>query len=389
MMDADAQYKRDVSDDRLAAEGAGGCGDFEFSSAMSCPKCAKPLAEAVYEGVAVQWCAHCQGAFVGKDDMDLFLRSRREGMDFAPAAPDDVGHVSSCAAPGCAGCFRTLRVRAEYPLAVDVCETCGGFWFDAGEMEHADDLARALEAKKEIDKDFRWFHGLFLFLTSSIVEFNIKAKKRPVLVYALLVLNSALSVALWAFYPDFDPLFVPGEPFGPHWAATLFSSFFVQADIVHLLGNMYFLYVFGDNVEDALGGKNFLIFYLAAGAFSGIVHALLTSTPDIPYLGASGAVSALMAAYCVYFHFAKISLPIPIFWIWKKTRKISCGYVIGVFIAFDVVGAFFTENSSGVAYWAHVGGALFGFVWAKATLAKVLKRNGVLNVLHTLAKARA
>lgn len=149
--------------------------------------------------------------------------------------------------------------------------------------------------------------------------------------------------------------------------ATLVTYSFLHADIWHLGGNMLFLWVFGDNVEDALGHVKFLLFYLLSAAAGGLAYALLSPNSDMPLIGASGAVSGIVAAY-VMLHprvrvwvlvLGRIPLPIPALW--------ALGAWIGLQF-FNLV----TDGDSQVAWSAHVGGIVAG-----AALVMALRRRGV------------
>jgi membrane associated rhomboid family serine protease len=149
--------------------------------------------------------------------------------------------------------------------------------------------------------------------------------------------------------------------------ATLFTYMFFHADIFHLLGNMLFLWVFGDNVEDAMGHVKFLFFYLACGVFAGLFHAWMLPDSDLPLIGASGAVAGVIAAYLMLH---------PRVGVWVLAFKfiplrISAGLLLGIWIALQV--AMVAVSDAGpTAWWAHIGGLLAG-----AALILVLRRPGV------------
>ena len=148
---------------------------------------------------------------------------------------------------------------------------------------------------------------------------------------------------------------------------TLFTYMFFHADIFHLLGNMLFLWVFGDNVEDAMGHVKFLFFYLACGVFAGLFHAWMLPGSDVPLIGASGAVAGVIAAYLMLH---------PRVGVWVLAFKfiplrISAGLVLGIWIVLQVV-MIAVSDASPTAWWAHIGGLLAG-----AALILVLRRPGV------------
>jgi membrane associated rhomboid family serine protease len=149
--------------------------------------------------------------------------------------------------------------------------------------------------------------------------------------------------------------------------ATLLTYMFFHADIFHLLGNMLFLWVFGDNVEDAMGHVKFLFFYLACGVFAGLFHAWMLPGSDVPLIGASGAVAGVIAAYLMLH---------PRVGVWVLAFKfiplrISAGLVLGIWIVLQVV-MIAISDASPTAWWAHIGGLLAG-----AALILVLRRPGV------------
>lgn len=145
---------------------------------------------------------------------------------------------------------------------------------------------------------------------------------------------------------------------------TLFSSQFLHGGWMHLGGNMLYLYIFGDNVEAAMGRFRFLLFYLLAGAAAALGHGALAPASQIPMIGASGAISGVLGAYLLLYPHAHVRvlflpLPIPIF----KIFTISAVFVLGVWFAIQFVSAAINPvDQGGVAFWAHVAGFAAGIV---------------------------
>jgi membrane associated rhomboid family serine protease len=140
----------------------------------------------------------------------------------------------------------------------------------------------------------------------------------------------------------------------------LFTSMFLHGGLMHLLGNMLFLYIFGDNIEDYFGHIGYLLFYLVCGIGSGLVHVLFNWNSAVPAIGASGAISGVMGAYILLFPRAKILtfffiflIPVPAF--------IILGYWF-VFQFLEALGSVGSIASGGVAVWAHVGGFVIGML---------------------------
>jgi len=150
----------------------------------------------------------------------------------------------------------------------------------------------------------------------------------------------------------------------PAALATIFSSMFLHAGIAHLVGNMWFLWIFGNNVEDRLGHLPYLLFYLLGGICAAIAHwATATSTGAlIPTVGASGAVAVVLGAYAVTYPKAQVRCMLFLFVIFFMI-DLPALVVLGVWITFQLVqglGALHIGLDGGVAWWAHIGGFLFG-----------------------------
>jgi len=133
----------------------------------------------------------------------------------------------------------------------------------------------------------------------------------------------------------------------------------------HILGNMWFLYIFGDNVEDRLGHFRYLAFYLLCGLASGISHLVLNWTSQIPTIGASGAIAGVMGAYFILYPKAKVLTLVPIFF-FIQFVEIPAFLFLGFWILFQFLSAATSSaQAGGIAWWAHVGGFIFGIIFLK------------------------
>jgi membrane associated rhomboid family serine protease len=171
---------------------------------------------------------------------------------------------------------------------------------------------------------------------------------------AFLLHNATIPMRIPAFvsgYLGFKMAFYP-----------LFTSMFLHGGLMHLLGNMLFLYVFGDNVEDYFGHLGYLLFYLFCGIGSGFIHVLFNLHSSLPAIGASGAISGVMGAYAVLYPRARVLMLFFIFLIPIPALVVLGYWFVLQFLA--GVGEFGAANSGGVAWWAHIGGFLFGVVIA-------------------------
>ena len=153
------------------------------------------------------------------------------------------------------------------------------------------------------------------------------------------------------------PALVLGSPEFPA-AATLFTSMFLHGGVLHLLGNLVYLWVFGNNVEDVLGSVPFLAFYLAAGLSGHAAHVAVNSASMIPTVGASGAIAGVLAAYLI--RFPKTSIHALLFlFIFLRWVRLPAAVVIGYWLVLQLLSGFaelHAGGGTGVAWFEHLGG---------------------------------
>jgi membrane associated rhomboid family serine protease len=151
----------------------------------------------------------------------------------------------------------------------------------------------------------------------------------------------------------------------PIWL-TLLTSMFMHGGWLHIGGNMLFLFIFGDNIEKAYGHIKYLVFYLVCGIIAGLAH--VYSQPDsiIPSLGASGAISGVMAGYLVLFPTNRVKVILTLGIIFLRPIMVPAVVMIGVWALLQFINGLgaiaVTDQTSGVAYWAHIGGFIAGAV---------------------------
>jgi membrane associated rhomboid family serine protease len=202
------------------------------------------------------------------------------------------------------------------------------------------------------------------------------ASSSPVVTRALIGLNVLAFVvelmqgeALNEFLRDWGV--VPGRLFAslsditsaPFELLTVFTSLFLHGGWLHLLGNMWYLWIFGDNVEDRLGHARFLAFYLASGFVAALVHCAFMSGSAVPTVGASGAIAGVLGAYALAFPRARVLTLIPIIFFFQIVA-IPALVLLGIWFLFQFISGTlsFGSGSGGVAWWAHIAGFVFGFV---------------------------
>jgi len=209
----------------------------------------------------------------------------------------------------------------------------------------------------------------FQWVTVGIIAANLAA-------FAWQNVGSGQSVAAsFALIPSelFQVSILGGPARGPYDTLavpegyTLLTYMFLHGDILHLLSNMLFLWVFGDNVEDAMGHIKFIVFYLICGIAGGLAHSLVLPTSKLPLIGASGAVAGVIAAYLILH-------PRVMVWVLAFRfipLRISAAWVLGICVATQLFMVIINQPDQ-VAWWAHIGGMVAG-----AILIVFMRRPGV------------
>jgi len=196
------------------------------------------------------------------------------------------------------------------------------------------------------------------------------AAKTPVVVIALIAANTLLLVATYSANQQglFNHYgFIPAHP----RVETLLSSMFLHAGILHLLGNMWFLWMFGVRVEERLGKVAFVLLYLLSGLGASALHYASNISSTIPCVGASGAISGVVAAYFVFFPRSIFDLAIYLGWYHVKTIQTRTHAAVGAWIGEQFLLGLLSHyvRFSSVAFWAHVGGFVGGLIFVVVFLA--------------------
>ncbi len=210
-------------------------------------------------------------------------------------------------------------------------------------------------------------------------------RRTPVLNWLLLLANIVVFVnelslperaldrfiSAWGMIPrDVLAAFAnPATPLASHAFATLITSQFIHAGWAHILGNLLFLWIFGDNIEDVLGSIGYLLFYLASGVIAGLTQVYFLAPffggGDIPNIGASGAIAGVLGAYFVLYPTARVNVVFPLFLLWLIPFNMPAFVMIGWWFVLQLLYGFLTltptmAQSGGIAFWAHIGGFVAG-----------------------------
>lgn len=208
------------------------------------------------------------------------------------------------------------------------------------------------------------------------------SEKTPIITYLLIAVNVIVFISylpiqddelrLAAFWRDWA--MIPGQVADGRSSYTLLTSMFLHGGFMHIAGNMLFLWIFGDNLEEEMGHLGFLIFYLAAGLGAGLTQVISDPASQVPVVGASGAIAGVMGGYLLLFPRARVDV-LFIFVIFFKIWPIPAWIVLSVWFALQLLNGFSVDPSGGgVAYWAHAGGFLAGLI---LTLPVWLRRGAV------------
>ncbi len=181
--------------------------------------------------------------------------------------------------------------------------------------------------------------------------------------------------------PQISAYFTSGQQ-----VISFLTFMFLHGGFLHLIGNMWFLYIFGDNVEDRLGHLRYLVFYLVCGLASGVSHLVINWHSKVPTIGASGAIAGVMGAYFILYPRAKVLTLVPIFFFFQFF-ELPAFVFLGIWFLFQFLSAAGTSAQvGGIAWWAHIGGFVFGVIFLK--LFEMLPTSGVSRKTRDLTRKR-
>ena len=214
-------------------------------------------------------------------------------------------------------------------------------------------------------------------------------RRRPILTYALIIINLAIflgTTLAGTFEQSIEEFGMrPAEVLAGKQLHTLFTSMFLHGGILHILFNMWYLWIFGDNIEDVLGRGKFILFYLGAGLAASFAHAFSDPTSAVPTIGASGAIAGVLGAYMLLYPWARVYTAIILFII-PHLVMIPAVVMIGFWFVLQVISAsvlWAAGATAGVAYWAHIGGFLAGMLLILPVWMKLRKRRRRARYVYT------
>ncbi|MBI5208862.1 MAG: rhomboid family intramembrane serine protease [Elusimicrobia bacterium] len=360
---------------------------------MRCPTCSQDLVPIQYKGVAIERCGRCHASWFGPGALVACAQElAREGV-----VPDAqwqvnkkvlaVGRLQEPALP-CPRCGRPmhkLNYGYDSNVILDHCRDCDGLWVGDDELggvavhvkgnPRVDALGSAFMAEGvAVDEERRKAEYLvslfnpFSWSLSIPYRTDIRVVSPPILVTAIIAANlAAYFCGLSGWLESTRSLrcygLVPALAAAGHNYHAFLTSMFLHAGILHLLGNMYFLWLFGRNAESSLGRRDFFLLYFVCGMTAGVVQVLFDPGSANPSIGASGAISGVLGCFARLYPDSRVKL-----WEGRDQRgTFSARFYLGAWFLFQA--ASFLKDvaldlSPGVAFSSHIGGFLAGYVLA-------------------------
>lgn len=349
----------------------------------SCPHCPTAfLTPTHYQGTEIDLCQSCGGLWFQKQKLNglLSAQSAEDAVDYTQRLGGKLS-TANLTCPDCRGGLKHHHLLQDFTLEVDVCKRCEGVWVEHDEIEAVQHSHRLHGALNRVNRKTHPGTWLFQFFSQLPVEYNVPPHRTPWVTWALMLLN-VLIFACYAAYPDVEEqviaLFANRPNLMSHgeqlWG--LLTSTFLHGNLLHLAGNMYFLWLTGDNLEDAVGRWRFLGLYLLCGIGASVVSLCFNWGSEIPSLGASGAIAGLFAMYGLWFRHASLTFMV---FLWQT--KLTALYYMLIWLALNLFGMLVEQE--GIDYWGHIGGFAVGMVIALLMRRWVIERNPLVRLMSS------
>ncbi|NQT81409.1 rhomboid family intramembrane serine protease [bacterium] len=365
---------------------------------MDCPVCRVPLTKREVEGVLVHFCPGCGGLLCAKETFRQYISALRDSslqelstaeLFDRKAVPQTRIQPEGKMCPECGEAMAPFNYAYDSNIILDRCSECGLIWADRGEIVKVaqyvkgnptiDSFGEAL-AEREVERakyhrmaeEASEIGGARIRVAGFWVGLlPISDEEETVTIPLVTVLMIIVNIAIFMLFggsreiiEDFG--FIPDYFLEGREIYRLVTAQFLHVGLFHLVANMLFLWIFGDNVEDRLGKISFPVAYLFLGSVAALAHALTTTHPDLPAVGASGAISGVMGCYLVLFPQSRVKAVIG-YYIVPVPAFVFLSLWFGVQLIFSLVEA-------PIAYAAHIGGFVAGLVVALGY--RALKKRG-------------
>ncbi len=373
---------------------------------MNCPFCNTILKKTDYKGIEIDKCPMCKGTWFDNNELELFvdyiyqeypdLPNQKFNFNKEIINPyNNLEFLKKC--PRCLIELEKINYFSDSNIIIDKCKKCNGIWLDAEEEskiaiynkgnpiarelghqvltqnKEEKDLEDIADAFKEMKKTNAFVWKKFSPIIIFPIKDNLKSSVIPYITFIIILLN--LLVFIMQFFNNNAKLFfinfglIPLEITNNKNYYTFITSIFIHGNFFHLLGNMFFLWLFGDNVEDKLGHIKYLIFYLFIGILTGILYYLFNIYSKYIAIGASGAISGIMGVYYVLYPHSKVKTLI-----FNKLVDIPSFIFLGIWFILQILLLLFflaIGMKSPVLYLSHISGFCFGFIYIKYIFHKI------------------
>ena len=335
-----------------------------------CPHCERPCEVVEHRDLVLDHCRGCRGTFLEAGEASAIFGPYVSPETWRRAKDTTFLRSGAVQCPADGAPMDTYRIgladpgsgRAAESVEIDLCPECVGMWVEPQEGKRLREIVMAAGQRKgTLLSDFASNPGMGTYLFQLVSGLPIEVwnpyRRFPVLTTGLI----GLFIAVFALMSNADNaqrmfgLFelIPAQVRQGERLWTLVTSSFLHVGVIHVIVNAYFLYVFGANVEDALGVGRFLLIYLASALAGSLLQTLLQADPTIPVVGASDAVAGLMGAYLILF--PKVRVFQVLFFIRFRLR---IAWYLALWVGVNLVLA--ATGDSLVAVWAHLGGFAAG-----------------------------
>lgn len=351
-----------------------------------CPCCStETLVAYSIDDHELEKCTTCEGIWFDEPELMAYIEAHAEDSTKAFKLISEESHRGE-SARYCHDCQKPMvkhELLENHSTEIDACHSCNTFWIDIEEIKHVQHSHDLRAALADIHKGFTWRSWFFELLFRMPVEYNSQPKKTPWVTYILILINILLfstrfispSLEAWTFenLSTVTPIVDYSQFF-----ASLVSAQFMHLDLMHLIGNLYFLWIIGDNIEDALGKRKYLLAYMICGTIGMLLEVAFALLQDrtMFLMGASAAVSGLFGMYVIWFRHAKLSVMVIVY-----QFRLPAIWFFSIWLLTNVIG--FVWQSGNVAFLAHLGGFFAGLLFALAYKSTVYKKNPLLHLLNT------
>ena len=368
---------------------------------MECPVCHHNLRRVRSRRVEIDICPRCKGKWFDEGEFTDFVKelSQKEGIaprrdrlfEARQVTRESQIQEEGRRCPRCGVEMKKFNYAYDSNVFLDKCPECKGIWSDAGESTRVasymkdDPKVRAVaegilkhQKERESYQDLSGLNQLplyWMFLPRIILPLADDAprKKFPYITIAIIAICTGIFLGQ-LYFGDKKGGYLKDWGFVPahFFSMGMVTAIFLHGGWLHLGGNMFFLWLFGDNIEDRLSRVYFLGFYLAAGIAANAAHGVFNLDSDIPCVGASGAISGIMGAYLAFFPKARIKTLF-----FYRILYVPAYVFLGLWFMLQLFNLALSSmvGGSSIAWYAHIGGFLFGVVFAVGFKRMVLRKD--------------